>query len=342
MAVDWTQGYSAQWRIFRVNRTTWADEKALGDVSDIKIERQASGGMLESGAFSVDGESFTEGYYRIAMTAIQGSISERVDVATLLCSSAQGTIDRNNNTMEVVGASVLKPADESKLLSGEYVYEGTDGAAAASDLLKRSLHAPVHVQGSFTIEDTVVFDIGSSILDAVWTLLDIGGYCIQIDGRGEVYIRSLPKTPDLVLDSIHTRILQPGIDYLYEWSSVPNRYTVIDGALIGQAINDEPTSPTSIIARGRYVDELDESPTRLNGETLQAYARRRLAELSVVRDERSYIREFWPGVYPYSIVQGSIASVGIEGDLRVESQSLDCGAGITVTEKAIKELRTWI
>ena len=63
--------------------------------------------------------------------------------------------------------------------------------------------------------------------------------------------------------------------------------------------------------------------------------------MSTVRDERTYTREWWPGVHPGDIVRGSLASAGLDGDMRVSAQSFECGAGIVVTENAYGEVRTW-
>ena len=58
-------------------------------------------------------------------------------------------------------------------------------------------------------------------------------------------------------------------------------------------------------------------------------------------DARTYVREWYPGVMVGPIVRGSVASVGLDGDMRVERQSITCGAGITVEERAVKEVKAW-
>ena len=76
-------------------------------------------------------------------------------------------------------------------------------------------------------------------------------------------------------------------------------------------------------------------------ETLTAYAQRRLEEESMVYDVRTYTREWWPDIFPFSVVRGSLASVDLDGDLRVVSQTLTCGLGITVEEQSRRETYTW-
>lgn len=343
MAIDWGAGYSSEVKVYRVDAGTWEDAGELPGVSGVRVERSASARM-ESGSFAIDvepGAPFAEGYYRIAALCDQGQGVERVDVATLLCSAVSGDVDRGASALSVEGRSVLAPADDTRLQAGEYAPAGCDGAAFAASLLRRACACPVSVDGSFTLDSNVVFDIGSTLLGAAWDVLGAGGFCMQIDGRGEVRVLPLPDEPSLVLDSAGARLVVPGVGWDMDYSGVPNRYTAVEGAAIATAVNDDPNSPVSTVARGRYVDVVDKSPRRVNGETLAAYAARKLRGASVVGRTRTYTREFWPGVHPYSIVRGSLESAGLGGDMRVESQGVDLSHGISVTEKASEGVVLW-
>jgi hypothetical protein len=72
----------------------------------------------------------------------------------------------------------------------------------------------------------------------------------------------------------------------------------------------------------------------VNGESLKTYAERKLEELSTVTKTYSYTREWWPDVFPYSMVRGSIPSYGFIQDMRVLSQSFQFGKGLSVSETA--------
>lgn len=345
--MDWSAGYHATWRVYQVDRRTWADARLVSGVSKVDIERTCDDDvpLLERGSMVVDvpvGQEFEEGYYRIVMTATQGDESQRVDVATLLCCSVEGDVDRSVDVREVMGRSVLYPASTTELEAGSYAPAGVDGVSFCAGLLRSSINAPIMTSGSFTLDEHHVYDNGTKVLDAVWELLDAGGYVLQIAGDGTVSIVPMPSAPDLPLDRAHARLLHPGIHHELDYSEVPNRFTASDGTEEAVAVNDDPQSVTSTVHRGWFHDMRDDSPTRVNGETLQAYAERRLEEESMVYDTRTYTREWWPGVRPYSIVRGSIASVELDGDLRVVSQSLECGLGITVQEQARRETYTWM
>ena len=339
--MDWAKSYSSSWRVYRVNRDTWADAEMLENVDSVSITKTADGSLLESGSLEITGEVEPD-YYRIVMTAEQSGEVVRVDVATLLFGVTGGKYDYGRIAQKLDGHSVLYPASTTTIIAGEYAPAGVDGVKYAADLLAGAINAPVETMGSFTLNDHLVHEMGSTVLEAVWAVLNAGpdgGWVIQIDGRGVVHIVPRPTEPALILDSTSTRLLTNGIEYTTDISAIPNRYIVIVDENRTVAVNSDASSSISTVSRGYNVDMVDESPTAVDGETLSAYARRRLKEESVMKDERTYPREYAPNVYMYSIVRASIE--GLQGDLRVGSQTITCDKGIKVQEKASREISLW-
>lgn len=333
--MNWLESYTASWRVFRVNRRTWADAESVPNVISVDAIRTADGNIIESGSMKVTGDIDPD-YYRIVMVAEQNGEVERVDVATLLFDRTGGEYNYAVNTQDFEGFSVLYPASVTAVTAGEYAPKGANGARYAASLLESAINAPVHVEGGFILNDHVVHDLGSMIIDAVWSVLDAGGYVIQIDGRGEVYIRPKPTDPAMVIDSSRSGMLESGVSYTSDMSEVPNRYVIVTGVNVTIAENVDPESLVSTVTRGYKVDTVDKSPKTINGETPGQYANRRLKELSILREEREYRREFAPNVYPYSLIRATIN--GLEGDLRVQSQSISCRNGIQVSERVVKEI----
>lgn len=348
--IDWSRGYSADWQLYRVNPRTWADAERVGRVLDASVSRSISGDAptIDSASLSLTravGEGLPEGWYRLAMVARQGVASERVDVATVWCASTGGTVEFGTESVDVTGRSVLWPCSRRDMAAGAYSPSGVDGARWAADLIRSCTPAPVEVAlgASFTLDDAIVFS--GKALDAAWQVLEAGGRTIRIGGDGRITIRAIPTDPALSLDAMGVRLLQPGIGRAMDYSQVPNRYTVRYGGEEVVATNDNPNSVTSTVARGMVIDPsggVDTSPKRVNGESLQGYADRRLEEESVVPDSRTYTREWWPDVHPGDLVRGTMASLGVDGDFHVVSQQLTCGAGIVVEEKASREVHTWL
>lgn len=333
--MDWRDSYHSSWRIFRVNRDTWADAEQVTNIDSVNITRTADGDLLESGSMSISGDFETD-YYRIVMTAERGGDVQRVDVGTLLFDSASGVIDFGTTTRDAEGYSVLYPASVTLVYNGEYAPAGVDGAEYVHDMLTRTINAPVHVDGHFTLNEHVVFDVGSSVLEACWLVLDAGNFVMQIDGRGEVHILPKPSEPALVIDTGNIGLLENGIEYTEDISEIPNRYIVIEGNSKTVASNDNPESIVSTISRGYNVDEIDESATPVNGETLGEYALRRLHEMSIMTSERSYTREYQPNVYLYDVIRGSID--GLFGDYRITNQTINCEHGVVLEETANREV----
>jgi len=339
--IDWTGGYSATWEIKTVNERTWDDDGALPLVTSVDVRRDGTDDvpLLETGTMEMDGRPGFEGRWcRIYMVAEQGG-AERHAMATLLFEKASAHFEKGAYTTSMTGRSVLQPAADRKLYRGAFAAEGSDGAAYVGRLLSACTPAPVHVEGSFTLSDDVVFDIGASHLDAAWAVLKAGDWCIQVDGRGEVYVRAKPSEVALELSIANTGLLIPGVDDDYSLVDIPNRYYAVNDSEMAVATNEDPTSPVSKASRGRWVDEVDESPTLVDGEPLEAYAKRKLREASLVTRTYTYKREWWPGVTVFSRVRATIPSNGIEGDLRVLKQELECGKGVVVNETSGMEVQ---
>lgn len=342
--LDWQRSYASSWRVYRVNPETWADSDRIEGIDSITITKDATGkaALMESGTVAATNTTIPRGYYRIAMVAEQDGTRERVDVATLELVRNGGKVDYGVPTDSITARSVLYPASTLELSPSQYAPAGSDGAEYAARLLRLNCVAPVIVDGEgFPLAGNVVPEEGESALSVAWRVADAGGHIIRIMGNGEIHVMPKPTAPAITLDGTSASLVLPSVDYGDTYDGIPNRFTVTEGTNRVVVTNEDAASPTSYQQVGYWIDKSERNPTRIGGETLDAYARRRLAELSVVRMERTYKRKWWPEVYPHDVVRASLASVRLDGDLRIERQSLECGAGITVTERAVKEVSTW-
>jgi len=336
-AVDFGAGYSSSFRLMRVDPATWADAGEIGGFASASIERDRSNDLMESGSVTLmsNYSQRTEFYARIEMLAESGAARERHAIATLLMSPGTCTATAGGVDVELVGRSVLAPASDRVLLAGTYAPLGCDGAAYAVSLLQECIPAPVSADGSFRLSDHVVFARGTTYLEAVWMLLDKAGWAMTIDGQGRVTVCPMPSEPALVLNKANARLLGTEVQIDDGTTELLNRVIVADPehdqVVESVDMTDRPTSYKSI---GRYVDLYEESPTLVDGESLQAYANRRLVEETTVTGKRSYGRKWFPDVHPFSLVRGSMADIGFDGDMRVLSQSIELGAGAYVSEVA--------
>lgn len=343
--IDWAKSYKSLIRVFRVNADTWQDSEQIGGIDSVSITRSCTSDapLLESGSMSLTSTAdFENGYYRIVMMATQDNETERVDIATLLCESSQNSRNYGVISPSVTCNSVLYPAYTQRMLDGSFMAPGTNGAEYAAELLRECIKAPVVVDGVFVVSMTYWFEFGIRIIEAVWRVLNIGGFVMQIDGDGTVHIKPKPTEPSLSLDEAHASLLSTQIQSKFDISEVPNRYVAKSDSVFAVAINNDPNSLSSTVARGYIYDEIDESPATINDETLSGYAIRRLEEMSTgIADVKSYTREYWPDVRPFDIVSGSLNSVGIDGNRRVQTQSLNLSHGILVSEQSVREVKLW-
>ena len=335
-SINWGASYTSSFRLSRVDPTTWASSDDIVGTLNASIEKDRSGDLIDSGTVTIAMpiEETPEWFYgRIELLAEQDGVFERQPIATLLFEPGVSTANNGIKEVQYDGRSVLAPADDEVVLAGETVNRGVSGATMAAALLRRCVKAPIVVESGFTLGSYVTFAESTTILEAAWMLLDAAGWCMRVDGNGVVTISAKPTDVSLSLDQVHASLLEPEVGHDDGLSSMPNRYIVIDGDRMCAAVDDDPESPTSTVRRGRFVDMVDSSPTLVDKENLQSYADRRLKEETSVLGKRTYVRDFWPDTYPYSLVRGSIASVGLVGDMRVLSQSYDISdTGLMVTE----------
>lgn len=323
-----SRGYTAFFRVCKVDQDTWLPGGVVSGVKSASVMSSVNDNtpLLQSGSIETTGV-IDEGYYRIEMVA------ESVEpVATLLFKTDGKDFDYGVWDGSVSGRSVLAPASERKVPKGTFVPAGADGAAWCRRTLHEVIHAPIEVHGSFSVAEDVVIDLGASRLDAVWQVLDVGGWCMQIDGWGCVHILEIPTQPKLRLTKDNQDLFLPQIGSTLDTFEVPNVVIVYEGRERVEVANDDPASATSTVSRGRRIEHVESDPQRKQGETLRGYAVRRLAELSDVYESIAVKREWVPEIMPYDIIEGTIPACGLDGTFRVLEMNPEMKRGILLAE----------
>lgn len=328
--LDYRRGYTSSWRVRRIDPKTWLPMEEVHGIESISVKRDHDSSLIESGDMDVTG-SLDEGFYRIEAVSTQGG-SVLEPIATMLFAPDGRDWSHRSWGGKMTGRSVLSYADEERTSPGSYAPKGSDGAQYAASMLRKLIPAPVEVEGSFTLSDHVVFDLGKSVLEAVWDVLNAAGWCMQIDGNGTVTVREKPSRAALSVDTANRGILMPTFSSKLPIDGVPNVMRVYDNGNEAEAVNDDPESPTSTVKRGRSIVDVEDNPTRVDGETLSAYATRALREKSEIYETMDVEREYASGVLPFSMVSVRLAEPGVDGDFMVMSQSIECGHGIKVGE----------
>ena len=331
---DWGGSYSCEYRLMEVDPDTWEGLARVDGVLSMSVSRDRGGDLIDEGSAEIAMDVYDvprEFWGRLEVLARNDGGHTRQAIATLYFIPGPIRISKGRKIVSYSCMSVLFPPSERSILVGSNFQKGMDGAAYAVSLLSECTPAPITSDGTFSLSENVVYSEGTSYLEAVWMLLDAAGWCIRISERGEVTIQPKPTEPVLIIDSANARLVGPEIEADDGLEDVKNRYIAVANDSIVTSV-DESARRTSYETRGFYSDEYDGSPQLLDGETLQEYSDRKLAELTEVLGTKTYRRAFWPGVVPFDIVEGSISSVMLDCTMRVLSQSIEIGAGIAITE----------
>ena len=346
--MDGTGGYTSLWKIIPINVKTWQGTEALGGVRSVKVVNKATDDVpkIQSGSMTVvlpAGERFQNGWYRIQMTAVDGSgTSEHVDVATLLFEQSSGKNDYQVETVTVKGQSVLKPVEDRHLRYGSYIPKNTNGAYWCQNVLNECTPAPVVLDDpdGFMVDRYYVFDGKTSCLKAVWKILDAAEWVMQIHGDGSIHLLKKPKDSKMEIGRENLKYIKPEISYTEDLSDVPNVYWAKLNGAIAEARNTDADSLVSITNRSYIKDVAELDPVPIDGETLEHYVNRKLEEASTIYKTYEYERDYGFDVMVFDNVYWNIPDVHT-GKLRVLEQSITCEQGLTVEETCGEEIKLW-
>lgn len=350
--MDWGNSYTSKWRVMYVDPNTWADLQPVYGIESVSITRSAADDvpLLESAEFKVlhdIDEDFPYGWYRLELVTDQNGSVELTSVGTFLVDRTSEEYDYNRKLTSLKGHSVLYPVSRMMHEDGAYIPRGMDGPEWCKRLIDECLPFGLEVNvvgGGFRVNDYVVYSSNDSYLKTIWGILDTSGWCLQVDGNGNIYVKPIPDNPTFVLDHYQARILHPNVHKDRDLSDIPNVFKVITDDEIVVVENNDPAdiSEVSIPARlGMRFVEQETNPVMIDGESGFMYAKRRLRALSVSNVTLSYSHEYVPLLLPFEKVGGYIKGYGPVEEMMVERQTLNCDEGIYVEEEASIAEELW-
>lgn len=330
--MDWNKGYTARYAVCRVEPLTWADAEELRFTGG-SIDR-ADDDLIESADLDMtETPAGTECWVRVYLEARQNGVPIRSALFTGLTSAPVRDIDGGRETYRVECFSVLKPAEDMLLDPGWYAGPGTPGARLAAQLLACG-PAPVKWnEGSPSLREYLVAESGETRLSMAWKIINAIGWRLRTDGSGEIFIEPQPTEPARVFDA-ENDVIELSVNDEQDWFGCPNCLKVVSGNVSATARDDDPTSALSTARRGREVWICESRVDLSDGESLAAYARRRLRELQRPARIISYTRRFDPDVRTGDLVEIRYPGAGINGTFRVLTQSLALGHNGATREEA--------
>ena len=333
--MNWDKGFSAAYYMTIVDTDTWRDKKRI-EITGGSINRTTTD-LRESA--DIECRNFEDGYenwIRIYLDARQVGESAHLPLFTGLASSPGKTIDGMRIENRIQCYSVLKPASDILLPRGWYAARDFISGNVIAKLLK-VCKAPIEVKYETPrLSSYIIAEEGESNLTMVNKILEVIGGRLRIRGDGTIEICPEAEEPSAVFGSLKADCIEPKIEVEQDLFDCPNVFRAVSGTTTVEIRDEDPDSPLSTTSRRREVWKEESNITLYEGETLQAFAKRRLKELQRVSMSASYDRRYHPDVLPGDIVRINYPAQKLVGDFCVQSQKLTLGHGVKTSEEVVQ------
>lgn len=342
--MDFSKGYSASFFGTYYNPFQ-RFESGTFDIISGSINREDSDLRQSASLTLKDYEGLNDQWIRIYMDAKQGSDSERVCLFTGLASCPSQSYQDGVLTTNVQCYSVLKAVSDVMLPIGWYAPAFSNGAKQIQTLLQ-DLPFPVYVSDEVsTLKSAIVAEDDETKLSMTDAILNSmvsedenssKRWKLQIGGDGSIYLSPYSDKPVAIFSYTMDDVIESSFSVDRDWFECPNVFRVIDGDVLAIARDDDENSELSTIARGREIWMSESSAEVADGESVGAYAQRRLLEEQSRSEKYSYPRRYLPYVNQGDLIR--IMYPEINGDFYVESQSINLGINAQTNETIYRDV----
>lgn len=349
---DWTKTMQQTFEYYIVDPGTWKDIKKIDNILDSTVNRDLSLETLGSASITTT-ESIDECYIRIYLITIQNGIREKYSLGTFLVQTPSYSFDGKTKSVTLDAYTPLLELKENPTPLGYSILKGENILDTAYKIIRENARAPiVKTENEETLSSNFVANIDDTWIVFVRDLLANADYSLALDEIGRIYFTPEQDTMSLqpiwTYDDSNSSILYPEITVDRDLYGIPNIVEVVysNGTeyFVGRAVNDDPSSPTSTVSRGREITHRESNPSMLgnpNQKRVQEYAEKTLKELSSLEYTITYTHGYCP-VRIGDCVRLNYSRAGINGiKAKVTSQSIKCESGCPVTEKAVFTTELW-
>lgn len=349
---DWTKTMQQTFEYYIVDPGTWKDIKKIDNILDSTVNRDLSLETLGSASITTT-ESIDECYIRIYLITIQNGIREKYSLGTFLVQTPSYSFDGKTKSVTLDAYTPLLELKENPTPLGYSILKGENILDTAYKIIRENARAPiVKTENEETLSSNFVANIDDTWIVFVRDLLANADYSLALDEIGRIYFTPEQDTMSLqpiwTYDDSNSSILYPEITVDRDLYGIPNIVEVVysNGTeyFIGRAVNDDPSSPTSTVSRGREITHRESNPSMLgnpNQKRVQEYAEKTLKELSSLEYTITYTHGYCP-VRIGDCVRLNYSRAGVNGiKAKVISQSIKCESGCPVTEKAVFTTELW-
>lgn len=350
--VDWTSTMQQTFEYYIVDPGTWKDARKIDMVISSNINRDLSAETLGSATINTT-ESLGECYIRIYLITIQNGIREKHPLGTFLVQTPSYSFDGKNKSISLDAYTPLLELKENPPPLGYSILKDQNILNMAIQIIREQVRAPIiATTNDETLFSNFVADVNDTWITFVIDLLANAKMTLGLDELGRIMFIPEQKTaalqPVWTYDDSNSSILYPDLDIDHDLYGIPNVVEVIYSNGVnhyyGTAINDNPSSPISTVARGRKITHRITDPGlpgNPSQEQIQQYAELALKNLSTLEYTVTYKHGYCP-VRLGDCVRLNYNRAGLNGvKAKVISQTIDCVPGCPVTEKAVFTSNLW-
>jgi hypothetical protein len=363
---DWTKPMEQSYEYYTVEPTTLADVKRLDTVKSSSFSYDSDSETLGSASIDVAntlGETYIRGYLK----TIQNGVTEKHPLGTVLVQTPSSSFNGKILSVSMDAYTPLIELKENRPPLGYTLRKGTKIMEAAYQIVRENVRVPVTKVApvmelnektgemedrSPTLQYDFVANTDDTWLSFVIDLIKNADYELSLDPTGLITFKPKQELESLqpvwTYNDDNSSILYPEISMDHDLYGIPNAVEVIysygGDYKHATAKNEDPSSPTSIINRGRTITYRDTNPS-LRGyvtqDQLDDYATRLLKELSTVEYTVSYKHAYCP-VRVGDCVRLNYKLAGISDiKAKVISQTITANLGCPVSEKAVFTTKLW-
>lgn len=358
---DWLRSMVQTFEYYIVDPITWRDSRKLDTVTSCTIKRDMTVDTLGSATIDL-GEDIGEAYIRAYLIIEQDGLVEKIALGTFLVQTPNTEFDGTVQKLSLDAYTPLLELKENPPPIGYALEKTTNIMEKASQLCAEHMRAPV-VPGVSTekLFSDFVANQNDTWLSFIRDLMANAKFEFDLDPLGKVMFNPTQEfdavLPIWTYTDDNSSILHPTLSLKNDLYGIPNVVEVLystaaDQHYYARVVNDDPSSPTSTVNRGREIvyrvtdSSIIGSPIKEIGGVIdyapiQQYAEQLLKKLSSIQCEVSYTHAYCP-VRVGDCVLLNYRAAGLQNvKAKVISQDIKCQPGTPVTETAIFKKSLW-
>lgn len=349
---DWHASMQQTFEYYIVDPGTWKDIRKLGNVKSSIINRDAEAETLGSATIDVT-ESVGECYIRAYLITIQNGVREKHPLGTFLVQTPSSSYNGKIRNVSMDAYTPLLELKENSPPLGYSLLKNANVMENAYLLCRYHMRAPVvRTTCDTPLYNDFVANTSDTWLTFLTDLISYAKYEFALDELGRVLFAPKQDTASLqpvwTYDDGNSSILYPDLEMDHDLYGIYNvvevTYSDAYTCMTVRVVNDDESSPTSTVNRGREITFVDTSPSLSGVPTrsqLEEYAERLLKELSTVEYTVTYTHGYC-GTRLGDCVRLNYSRAGLKDvKAKIISQSIKCEPGCPVTEKAVFTTKLW-